>query len=303
MAYVPVTDTSLPDTQVIVASRFSPEVDTASATAGPAESMVRVPSVETPQRFASVMARRSPSFPMTASPRTGFHVSLRPDTEAARNRRVPRTGNPGDPLDAGAPVSVRPESSRSMLRLSLSRSMSPAERSRSATTVSPPNTAVPVNENGTLSHRRSDDATRTSAPSAERETSRIARGASGFQGMARPVAFNVPRAVDRVGFPRSRTASISPWIRWPGITGIGKTFSTVERESVPANFNFTVPGSRWKDPFASDASSRIASGSTDSVPEDFRREREMSGPPCHARIASAPVSPSFCQESFEPITV
>ena len=181
--------------------------------------------------------------------------------------------------------------------------MSPAERSRSATTVFPSNSAVPVNESGTLSHKRSDDATRTFLPSAEREIWRIARGASDFQGMAKSSASSVPRAEDSAGFFRSRIPSISPRILWPVRTGIGTTFSTVECHSVPANFTFAVPGSRWKAILASDTSSRITSGSTDSVPGDFRRESEMFGPPGHASVASTTAAPPFSQESVEPVTV
>ena len=181
--------------------------------------------------------------------------------------------------------------------------MSPAEMSRSATTVSPPNSAVPVNENGTLSHRRSDDATRTFLPSAEREICRIARGASGFHGMVRSFASSVPWAEDSAGFLRSRIPSISPWIRWPIHTGIGTTFSTVERDSVPANVTFAVPGSRWIATFASDASSRITSGSIDNIPGVFRRESEMSGPSGHASVASTTTAPPFSRENVDPVTV
>ena len=104
-------------------------------------------------------------------------------------------------------------------------------------------------------------------------------------------------------FPRSRISSISPWIRWPGQTGIGTTFSTVERDNVPAYVTFAVPGSRWKVPFASDALSFITSGSIDRLAGVFRRESEMSGPPGQASVAPTTTAPPFSHEIVDPVTV
>jgi len=232
---------------------------------------------------------RTRSSPMSASARTGRHVSLPRDMESARSRRTPRTGNRGDPgMLSFHPPGASPSRAR---RFPVSRSV-PAGCSAPVLRGRYPPRDVEVRDDllstefrrpgqreQYVVHERSDDATRTFLPSAEREICRIARGSSGFQGMARPPASSVPRAEDRMKFPRSRISSISPWIRWPGQTGIGKTFSTVERDSVPAYVTFAVPGSRWKVPFASDTLSVSRAGRSTGSPVSSGGRARCRAPP------------------------
>ncbi len=85
--------------------------------------------------------------------------------------------------------------------------------------------------------------------------------------------------------------------------GSARRSRSSNRDSVPVNFTFAVPGSRWKVALASDTLSRITSGSIDSIPGVFRRESETSGPSGHASVASTTTAPPFSQESADPVTV